>query len=366
MTTSTILNVDLGDRTYPIMITDLGISGLSEHLNSTLKIDHYFLVTDETVADYYLEPVKNALGLSDERIFIIPPGEASKNLQNYKSLCDHFLNNGINRKSAIIALGGGVVGDLAGFAAATIMRGVHYIQVPTTLLAQVDSAVGGKTGINTDAGKNLIGSFYQPQMVYTDIGVLKTLPKRQMTAGYAEILKYALIDDPEFFTWLDQNAAHIFNHDAAALTHAIYTSCAKKADVVARDEREGGVRALLNLGHTFGHALEAIAGYDGSLLHGEAVLIGMDMALSYSVYRGYAPDADLKNLRAHYEAHNLWPRWSPSMGADDILVHMAKDKKNSKDQIVLILMRGIGQTYIAANENTEDIKDFLVQYLKQR
>lgn len=360
------LHVDLGERSYPILLSDREFIDLADEVHNHAQAERYFLVTDETVADLYLAPVKRALNITDQDIFIIKPGEQSKSIPFYTQICEQFLSRGITRKSAIIALGGGVVGDLAGFAAATLMRGVGYIQIPTTLLAQVDSSVGGKTGINTPIGKNLIGSFYQPQMVYTNLDTLKTLPARQMRAGYAEVLKYALINDAGFYEWLNRNAGDVLSFDMKALNHAIYISCQKKAEIVARDEREGGVRALLNLGHTFGHALEAIAGYDGSLLHGEAVMIGMDMALAYSVERGYAPAHDLNALRAHYDAYNLWPEWSPDLDADTILSHMTKDKKNTQDQIVLILMKGIGDAFIAKDEKRTDIKDFLVQYLKQR
>lgn len=364
--TALSLNVDLGDRSYPILIQGNGLSGLEGALDTHVQAEKYFIVTDSNVAGHYLARLKSFDIFKEAPAYIIAPGEQSKDIKTYNDICLDFLKQGITRKSCIVAFGGGVVGDLAGFVAATVMRGTGYVQVPTTLLAQVDSSVGGKTGLNTVAGKNLIGSFYQPDLVYADINLLSTLPHRQIIAGYAEVLKYALIDDPAFFDWLDQNAGKILNNDPQAMAKAIETSCRKKADIVAQDEREGGVRALLNLGHTFGHALEALAGYNGSLLHGEAVLIGMDMALAYSVSRGYSTPDDLTALRKHYADYNLWPEWQITATADDILHHMQKDKKNTKDQIVLILMRGIGNAFIAREENTKDIKDFLVQYLKER
>jgi 3-dehydroquinate synthase len=228
----------------------------------------------------------------------------------------------------------------------------------------VDSSVGGKTGINSPAGKNLIGAFYQPSLVLADTAVLDTLPARQMKAGYAEILKYGLIDDPAFFDWLEQNGAAVLQREPSALQYAIEKSCTAKARVVASDETEQGRRALLNLGHSFGHALEVEAGYDGSLLHGEAVAIGMDMALALSVQLGFCPAADLARLRAHYDAIDLWPDTRPALSAGRMLTHMAKDKKNQRDQIVLILSHGIGKAFVDKNIPAAVLKEFLENYLK--
>ncbi len=364
MTDKTV-NVDLGARSYVIDIHSGSMKDLQGKLDRYVGAEKYFIITDKNVGALYLSQLEKSLS-SPYEVYQIDPGEASKKIETYNNICTYIIQNGVTRKAAVIALGGGVVGDLAGFVAATILRGIKYVQIPTSLLAQVDSSVGGKTGINSPLGKNLIGSFYQPSLVYTDITTLKTLPQRHILAGYAEILKYALIDDTGFFEWLDEHAGGLLAGDPDVLSEAIAVSCRKKADVVARDEQEGNIRALLNLGHTFGHALEAIAGYDDSLLHGEAVMIGMNMALAYSVDRGYAPEGDLEKLRKHYKRHDLWPKWNKTYSADDMLTHMQKDKKNIKDRIVLILMRGIGKSFIAKDENAADIKDFLARYIKGR
>ena len=247
--------------------------------------------------------------------------------------------------------------------AATLLRGVKYVQIPTTLLAQVDSSVGGKTAINTPFGKNLIGAFYQPKCVIADTACLKTLPARQVVAGYGEVLKYALINDRSFFDWLGGHGKAVLSHDLEALSYVVEKSCHAKAAIVAADERESGQRALLNLGHTFGHACELEAGYDGRLLHGEAVLIGMMMAMEFSVDLGLCPKEDLQMLKAHYQDLSLWPDYQIQSDAAQFLGYMRKDKKNTKDQIVLILMKGIGQSYIARDIPQERLKEFLVHYL---
>lgn len=356
------VKVDLGARSYPVLIGPALYGDLGAVLQNHVAADRYLLVTDRTVADLYLEDFSKAIALADT--YIIEAGEASKDFANYQAIITQFLSKTVTRNTAIIALGGGVVGDLAGFVAATLLRGIKYVQVPTTLLAQVDSAVGGKTGINTPAGKNLVGAFYQPDLVLANTDVLDSLPLRARKAGYAEILKYGLIDDPAFFDWLEDNAQPVLSGDSKALQYAVAHSCKAKARVVAGDETEQGRRALLNLGHSFGHALEAEAGYDGRLLHGEAVAIGMDMALAFSVALGFCPEADLQRLRRHYEQTGLWPDYKPDLTASRMLDHMKRDKKNSRDQIVLILAHGIGKAFVDKNVPEAVLNDFITNYLE--
>lgn len=356
------VTVDLGDRSYPVLIGPALYDDLAARLEQHTGAERYFIISDKTVAPLYLKALTDTLDIADT--YIVDGGEASKSFAVYQAVCEQFSNTGVIRNTAVIALGGGVVGDLAGFVAATLLRGIKYVQLPTTLLAQVDSSVGGKTGINSPAGKNLIGAFYQPSLVLADTDVLDTLPARQMKAGYAEILKYGLIDDPDFFDWLDDNGTKVLDRETSALQYAVEKSCLAKARVVAGDETEQGRRALLNLGHSFGHALEVDAGYDGRLLHGEAVAIGMDMALALSVRLGICPAADLERLRAHYDKTGLWPAYRPALSAERMIAHMAKDKKNTQDQIVLILSRGIGKAFVDKTVRPAVLKEFLENYLK--
>jgi len=261
----------------------------------------------------------------------------------------------------VVALGGGVIGDLAGFAAAVLLRGVRFVQVPTTLLAQVDSSVGGKTAIDTAHGKNLVGAFHQPRLVLADTGVLDTLPRRELLAGYAEVLKYALLGDPGFFDWLEANGRKVIAGDAGARAHAIVTSCAAKAEIVAADEREAGARALLNLGHTFGHALEAETGYDGSLLHGEAVAIGMVLAFALSERLGLCPSADTARVRRHMADVGL-PTGLPGGRAWDagrLLDHMTRDKKARDGRATFVLVRGIGRAYVEPEVDPAEVRALL-------
>ncbi|HFQ15895.1 MAG TPA: 3-dehydroquinate synthase, partial [Rhodobacteraceae bacterium] len=301
------VTVDLGRRSYPIHIGAgvLGRAGrlIKPHLHRPFTA----IVTDENVAALHLEALQRSLAESGiEHVgIVLPAGEATKCFAQLETLCRQLLRAGIERNDTIIALGGGVVGDIAGFAAGILRRGVEFIQIPTTVLAQVDSSVGGKTGINTPEGKNLIGAFHQPRAVLADTGVLATLPARQFRSGYAEIVKYGLIEDPDFFEWLESRRRDVFALEPAAISRAILVSCRAKAAIVARDEREGSVRALLNLGHTFGHALEAAAGYDDTITHGEAVAIGMVMAHDFSVRLGLCPGQDAGRAAAHIKAAGL-------------------------------------------------------------
>ena len=266
------------------------------------------IVTDAAVAAHYLAPLQQALGktgLQSRQPVILPSGEATKSFARFEAVCEALLASKIDRRTMLIALGGGVIGDLAGFVAASLLRGLDFIQMPTTLLAQVDSSVGGKTGINTQAGKNLVGAFHQPRLVLADLDSLATLPRREMLAGYAEVIKYGLIIDAPFFAALEKNGPALLAGDQAAQLTAVQRSCALKAAIVGRDPHEHGERALLNLGHTFGHALEALLGYDGRLLHGEGVAIGMILALDLSVRLGLCPADELARVRAHYAAVGL-------------------------------------------------------------
>ena len=346
------VHVDLGARSYDIRIGAGLIDAAGELLSPLLAVPRAVIVTDETVAALHLPRLAASLdraGIAHDEIRV-PAGEASKSLERLGAVLDDLLALGIERSVTVIALGGGVIGDLAGFAAAIALRGLPYVQVPTTLLAQVDSAVGGKTGINSRHGKNLIGSFHQPRLVIADIAALDTLPPRQRRAGYAEIVKYGAIGDAPFFAWLEANGAAVLAGDPGRLTHAVRVSCRSKADIVAADEREAGRRALLNLGHTFGHALEAETGYGDALLHGEAVSIGMVLAFDLSVRLGRCPAADAERLRRHLAACGL-PVAPPAgdWSVDRLMAHMARDKKVTGGRIAFVLARGLGRSYLAGD-----------------
>jgi 3-dehydroquinate synthase len=352
---ATGIDVALGERHYPIRIG----AGLldDEGWRAALRGRHALVVTDEHVAPLYLARVREALsGLTHEAI-VLPAGESAKTLDNVARVLDALAALGASRDAAVIALGGGVIGDLAGFAAATWMRGIDFVQMPTTLLAMVDSSVGGKTGVNITAGKNLVGAFHQPRAVFIDTATLATLPKREYAAGLAEVVKYGAIGDADFFAWLEANADALNAHDEDALVEAIAFSCRYKAGVVARDEREQGERALLNFGHTFGHALEAERGY-GDLLHGEAVAIGMVLAASLSARLGRAPAEDTERL-ARLLARCGLPIAPPRADADALLARMRLDKKNLSGRLRLILWRGIGQAEIVADIDERRIRDLL-------
>ena len=354
------VSVDLGDRAYDILI-GRGLLGecaslIQAHLGSGSKCA---VVTDDNVGPLYLAEVEKRLSAADmfAGSVTVPHGEASKCFSRLESLCGELLALGIERGDVVIALGGGVIGDLTGFAASILRRGVRMVQIPTTLLAQVDSSVGGKTGINTAHGKNLIGTFSQPSLVLADLDVLTTLTPRQFSAGYAEVVKYGLIDDPDFFHWLEDNQAEIMAGDIDARTHAIAVSCRAKARIVAADEREAGQRALLNLGHTFGHALEAWAGYSDRLLHGEAVSIGMVMAFGFSEELGLCPKGVTELVEKHLKSAGLPTRLSDITGDDlpdveTLMRHISQDKKVMRGQIMLVLARGLGQAFL-----TRDISD---------
>lgn len=359
------VRVELGERSYDIVIGAGALSTLAEQLRALGLNGRIAVVTDENVHAAHGDAMAASLSDFETHIIVRPGGEAEKSMAGLQAVLEPMFRAGLGRGDCVLAFGGGVIGDLAGFAASIFKRGAQFVQVPTTLLADVDSSVGGKTAINTEFGKNLIGAFYQPRLVLIDTDLLATLPERQIKAGYAEIVKYGLIDQPAFFERLDRGeGADVLALEPAALRAAIALSCEAKASVVSRDEREGGVRALLNLGHTFAHALELEAGYGGDLLHGEAVSAGMDMAFEFSVRAGHCPPKDAARVKAHLRALGMPVR--EDMGSlltdpDIILRHMDQDKKNEGDHLTLILVRGIGQAFIDKRANRDDVRRYLTE-----
>jgi len=355
------LNVALDERSYPIHI-GTGLVDNADAITPYLAGRQVMIVTNETVAPLYLDALRDALPKHlDVRCVVLPDGERYKTVEQVGHIWDALLEAGFNRRCTLIALGGGVIGDMVGFAAASYQRGVAFIQVPTTLLAQVDSSVGGKTGVNHPLGKNMIGAFWQPTAVIVDIATLSTLPARELSAGLAEVIKYGLIRDEAFLGWLEDNMTPLRDGDADTLAHAVALSCQIKADVVAEDETEQGVRALLNLGHTFGHAIEAEQGY-GCWLHGEAVGAGMAMAATLSHRLGWIDAAALERCQTVIERAGL-PLSAPSgMTRDDFLAHMRRDKKNIDDQLRLILLRAPGDACISADTPPETLDALLDSY----
>ncbi len=357
-----LLEVDLGDRSYPIFI---GESLLADHL--CLKkycMGQVLIVTNTTLVSMYADQLKlelQNLGSSKVDMVVLPDGEQYKNLDTLNLIFDELLSKKYNRSATLIALGGGVVGDMTGFAAACYQRGVKFLQIPTTLLAQVDSSVGGKTGVNHALGKNMIGAFYQPQCVIIDVSVLNTLPQRELSAGIAEVIKYGLIYDATFFAWLEENMNFLLARDVDALAEAIEKSCQIKAEVVACDEKEAGLRAILNLGHTFGHAIEAHQGY-GNWLHGEAVGLGMVMACDMSVRLGWLDPDILARARSLISRAGL-PLDAPTdMSVDDYLGFMAVDKKVLDKKLRLILLKGLGQAVVSSDFEADVLRDTLTSY----
>ncbi len=360
------LRVALGERAYDIIVGERILGKAGRYILPLIKTKKVLIVSDESVARLYLHRLTNALEEAQirSRSILVKPGEGSKSMSVFGDVMEQLLAEKPDRKTTLIALGGGVIGDLTGFAASVLLRGVDFIQIPTTLLSQVDSSVGGKTGINSRYGKNLIGAFHQPRLVLADVATLTTLPKRELLSGYAEVLKYGLINDMVFFTWLEANGPAMLAGDTSLLAEAISRSCAAKAAIVAEDEKEGGVRALLNLGHTFGHALEAETGYGDALLHGEAVAIGMILALKVSVAMGICPQADLDLVLAHYRDVGLMgsPRdVRPDWNVSALMEHFTRDKKTEDGKLTFILLRGIGKAFITQEVNAELIRDVLAQ-----
>lgn len=364
-----IVNVPLGERGYDIAIGRGLIASLGERIAKLRPGAAVAIVSDETVAARYLaqaEAALSAAGIRSSRV-VVPAGEASKSWRVLEGVCEQLLSARIERGDLVVALGGGVVGDLAGFAAAIVRRGISVVQVPTTLLAQVDSSVGGKTGINSAHGKNQVGAFYQPVLVIADTALLDTLPARQFRAGYAEVVKYGLIGDAGFFAWLEANWRDVLG-GGAAREHAIAISCRTKAVTVVRDERETGTeRHLLNLGHTFGHAFEAAAGFSHRLLHGEAVAIGMALAFAFSARRGLLAPAEVERVVRHLQAVGLPTRPTDIPGglpdADALIALMAQDKKVRRGKLTLILARGIGASFVAPDADPAEVRAFLAEKL---
>ncbi|MBM4181158.1 MAG: 3-dehydroquinate synthase [Betaproteobacteria bacterium] len=348
------LTVDLGERAYPIHIGP-GLLDRADLVLPHLKQKRVVIVSNTTVAPLYLARLRQSLadaGVAAEAV-ILPDGEAYKNWETLNLIFDALLSQRAERKTTLIALGGGVIGDLTGFAAACYQRGMPFIQVPTTLLAQVDSSVGGKTGINHPLGKNMIGAFHQPQLVLADTDTLNTLPDRELSAGLAEVIKYGLIRDLPFLEWLEANMEQLVARDTDALTYAIRRSCENKAEVVAADERESGQRALLNLGHTFGHAIEAGMGY-GNWLHGEGVSAGTMLAADLSLRLGNLSRADVERIAALFRRAGL-PVLAPDLGEAAYMEHMGVDKKVEGGRIRFVLFRKLGEAYVAAlNDAAED------------
>lgn len=372
MTKTNILHsvpVNLADRSYNISIGQNLIVNSGSLVAPLLKRPFTVIVTDENVAKAHLSTLEKSLSDSniETKSIILPAGEATKSYKYLAELCDGLLAAGVERRDIVIALGGGVIGDLTGFAASILRRGVSFIQIPTSLLAQVDSSVGGKTGINSALGKNLIGAFHQPIAVFADLDVLNTLPKRQRAAGYAEVAKYGLLGDATFFNWLDNNVETIITggNDVSAMAHAVQTSCAMKARIVAEDETETGVRALLNLGHTFGHALEAATAYSDRLLHGEAVAIGMVQAFKFSERLGHCAMGTHERVVKHLKRAGLPTHSSEIPGTlppkERLLELMRQDKKAVGGKLTFILARSIGETFIAKNVAESDVLSFLKQ-----
>lgn len=341
------LTLDLNERSYPIHIGD-GLLRQPGLLLPHLPQKQVAVVTNTTVGPLYLDTLTEGLKANGVAVLpiVLPDGEAYKNGETLNQIYDALLAHRCERKTTLIALGGGVIGDLAGFAAATYLRGVPFIQVPTTLLAQVDSSVGGKTGINHPRGKNMIGAFYQPKAVLADTSTLSTLPDRELSAGIAEVIKYGLIRDLPFFTWLEQNMERLLARDGEALAYAIKRCCENKAQVVAADEREGGQRALLNLGHTFGHAIEAGMGY-GNWLHGEAVAAGTVLAAALSRRMGWLDPDEVKRVSALFTRAGL-PVTAPDLGTETYLQHMERDKKVEDGRMRFVLLRGIGHGVVTS------------------
>lgn len=355
------VNVELDDRSYAIHVGPGLIANAGHYIKPLLKQPRTIIVTDSTVAEHWLEPLQSSLNAHDitSDVIVLDPGEKTKDFAHLEFLVGELLSARIERNTVIIALGGGVIGDLTGMAAAITLRGINFVQIPTTLLAQVDSSVGGKTGINMPQGKNLAGAFHQPKLVLADTDALKTLPLRQLKAGYAELVKYGLINDAEFFDWVEINGLRVLACEDDALQYAVLKSVQAKADIVADDEFEMGKRALLNFGHTFGHAFEAQSGYSGHLLHGEAVAIGSVMALDVSERMGICPAGRADRLRAHFKAtdiiHNLKDTAQNDWRARVLLDHMRLDKKVTQSKLVFILAHDIGDAFVTSDVDESDI-----------
>jgi 3-dehydroquinate synthase len=367
-----VQHVDLGARSYDVVVGDGLVDEVGGRLRPMLSSPRVVVVSDANVAPLYLARVERSLaaaGFACSSV-VVPAGEGTKDFAHLEDLVERIVVVGIERTTPLIALGGGVVGDITGLAAGLLLRGLPYVQVPTTLLSQVDSAVGGKTAINSRHGKNLIGLFHQPCAVLADVGTLATLESRQVRAGYAEVVKYGLIGNAAFFAWLERNGAAVCSGDVDARRRAVLTSCAAKGAIVAADEREAGERALLNLGHTFGHALEAEAGYSDTLLHGEAVAVGMALAFALSARLGLCPPGDADRVVRHLAAVGLPTGFADlvhgAWSAEALVRHMTRDKKVQDGRITLILAHGIGQAVIRRDVEADTVRHFLAEAVAAR
>lgn len=364
-----IVQVALGARSYEVRVWAGLIAGAGAHIGPLLRRPRVAVVTDENVAALHLEALRAGLGDIAMDVLVLPPGEATKGWAQFTRTVEWLLEMRVERRDVVVALGGGVIGDLAGFAAAVLRRGVRFVQIPTSLLAQVDSSVGGKTGINTAQGKNLVGAFHQPSLVLADIGVLESLPARDFLAGYGEVVKYGLLGDAAFFDWLEVNGPRL-SMDAQARQHAVRRSVEMKAGIVARDETEEGERALLNLGHTFCHALEAATGYSGRLLHGEGVAIGCALAFDLSQRLGLCAQETPGRVRAHLAAMGMKTTLRDIPGdlpdADALLALMAQDKKVQDGRLRFILARGVGEAFVADDVDTAVVRQVLCDALSDR
>lgn len=359
--------VELGeDRSYEILVGGRLIETAGELIKPLLKRPFTIIVTDENVAQHHLASLQASFaneGIECDAI-ILPAGEKSKSMEMLAELLEKLIAYGVERNDVITILGGGVMGDLAGFAAATLRRGVDFVQIPTSILAQVDSSVGGKTGVNSPQGKNLLGAFHQPKLVLADIDILDTLSDRHIRAGYAEIFKYALINDPDFYVWLVENGKKLIDGDKEARQYAVIKSCQSKADIVSKDEKEHGLRALLNLGHTFGHALEAHTQYTDRLIHGEGVAIGMALAFEFSAFLGFNNGADIDQIKAHMSDIGLpkdlsFEGLQPLPSAETMLGFMLQDKKTEQGEMTFILANGVGQSFVEKNVDQKLVLNFL-------
>lgn len=366
------LNVNLPERQYDIHIGPGLLFAAGQYVSPFLKRKRVAIITDETVADLHLDTLMAGLALAgiDSVSLALKPGEKTKSYQGLEQAVEWLVTQKVERDDLVIAFGGGVIGDLAGFAAAILRRGVDFVQIPTTLLAQVDSSVGGKTGINSPQGKNLVGAFHQPKLVLADTDVLNTLTTREFASGYGEVVKYGLLGDAGFFEWLENNGPAMASGDQTARIYAVRRSCEMKADVVVRDEKEHGDRALLNLGHTFGHALESATGYSDRLLHGEGVAIGCVLAFELSQRLGLCAQEAPSRVRAHLSAMGMKKDLSDIDGdlpdADGLIALMGQDKKVRDGLIAFILARGIGEAFMSRDVDMSVVKDVLVDALAQK
>jgi 3-dehydroquinate synthase len=361
----------LGARSYEVLIGPGLLDQAVRLIADRLGHGRCGIITDENVAAQHLKALESSLTAAGRHAgtIVLPAGESTKSMDNLAMVADRLIEMGLERGDLVIALGGGVIGDLGGFAASVVRRGMRFVQIPTTLLAQVDSSVGGKTAVNSRFGKNLIGAFHQPSLVIADTNVLSTLPEREMRAGYAEVVKYGLLGDAAFFDWLDRNWRSLFGNDAGILVEAVAHSVRAKAEIVARDETETGDRMLLNLGHTFGHALEAWAGYSSRLLHGEAVAIGMAQAFRFSEAEGLAPPGTAARVEHHLRAVGLPSRIADIPGAtrpdvETLVTLMGQDKKVRAGRLTFILVRGIGEAFISRDVDLARLRSFLDSELR--